>query len=170
MGETAKPPVRVRFYRFRNALKEKLSGGAGDGQPISTEMLEKATAALDKMAEDFPDWVATHVAELRALHGRLVDTVETRRKTLDAIRSLAQELKGQGATFGYPLVTSFALSLQDCAGPSAPLTDSHVEIVKAHVDSIAAVVKDRVKGLGGQVGKDLTEQLKAAIEKHAVAV
>lgn len=164
--DKAKPATRVRFYRFRNVLKEKLAGGAG-GPAISEEALEKANAAMEKMSEDYPDWVAAQVAELRALHGRMVDTPEARRKTLDAIRSLSQEIKGQGATFGYPLVSTFAVSLQECSGPGAPLTDGHVDVVKAHVDSIAAVIKDRVKGNGGQVGKELTEQLKAAIEKHS---
>lgn len=163
-----KSATKVRFYRFRNALKEKLGGGAG-GPAVSEEALQKANAALEKLAEDYPDWVAAQVAELRALHGRMVDTPETRRKTLDAIRIMAQEIKGQGATFGYPLVSTFALSLQECSGPAAPLSDSHVEVVKAHVDSIGAVIKDRVKGSGGQVGKELTQQLKAAIEKHSVA-
>jgi hypothetical protein len=164
----AKVPAKVRFYRFRNALKEKLSGGTG-GEALSAEMLDKAAAALDKMTEDYPDWASVQVAELRALHGRMVDTPESRRKNYDAIRALAQEIKGQGATFGYPLVSTFALSLQDCTGPGAPLSDNHVEVVKAHVDSIGAVIKDRVKGNGGQVGKELTQQLKAAIDKHAVA-
>lgn len=166
--DKTKAPTRVRFYRFRNVLKEKLAGGGG-GPAVTSEALEKANAALEKMAEDYPDWVAVQVAELRALHGRMVDTPETRRKTLDGIRSLAQEIKGQGATFGYALVTTFAASLQDCSGPAAPLTDNHAEVVKAHVDSIAAVIKDRVKGNGGQIGKDLTEQLKAAIAKYSVA-
>jgi hypothetical protein len=166
--DKGKAQPRVRFYRFRNALKEKLSGGAG-GPALTAEALEKANAALEKMSEDYPDWVAAQVTELRALHGRMVDTPENRRKTLDSIRLLAQEIKGQGATFGYPLVTTFAASLQDCSGPSAPLTDNHAEVVKSHVDSIAAVIKDRVKGNGGQIGKDLTEQLKFAIDKHAVA-
>lgn len=167
--DKAKVPTRVRFYRFRNALKEKLAGGGAAGPAISNEALEKANAALEQLAEDYPDWVAAQVTELRALHGRMVDTPETRRKTLDGIRALAQEIKGQGATFGYPLVTTFAVSLQECSGPAAPLTDNHAEVVKAHVDSIAAVIKDRVKGSGGQIGKELTEQLKAAIEKHSVA-
>lgn len=166
--DKGKAPTKVRFYRFRNALKEKLAGGVG-GPAVSAETLEKANAALEKMSEDYPDWVAAQVAELRALHGRMVDTPETRRKTLDAIRSMAQEIKGQGATFGYPLVSTFAQSLQECSGPGAPLSDNHAEVVKAHVDSIGAVIKDRVKGSGGQVGKELTQQLKAAIEKHSIA-
>lgn len=166
--DKAKTPARVRFYRFRNMLKEKLSGGGG-GQAVSSEALEKANAALEKMSEDYPDWVTIQVTELRALHARMVDTPDARRKTLDAIRALAQEIKGQGATFGYPLVTTFAASLQDCSGPGAPLTDNHAEVVKAHVDSIGAVIKDRVKGNGGQIGKELTQQLKAAIERNTIA-
>ncbi|HAH08927.1 MAG TPA: hypothetical protein DCL48_02365 [Alphaproteobacteria bacterium] len=164
----AKPAVRVRFYRFRNALREKLAGGQGGAIGLSEEVLAQVQSAMESLAEDYPDWVAKQIVDMRAHHARLIDTPEDRRKTYDLIRCIAQELKGQGATFGYPLVSTFAQSLLDPTAPSAPLTDNNVEIIKAHIDAIAAVMNDRVKGNGGQIGKDLTAQLKAAMEKHSI--
>ena len=46
------------------------------------------------------------------------------------------------------------------------ITDNHVEILKAHVDAINAVITGRVNGDGGELGKELRRSLELAIEKH----
>lgn len=171
MASPAKPQTRVRFYRFRNALKEKLMGagaGAGAQAAVSEEALAKVEANLKDMAEDYPDWVMASVEKLRELHARCVDTVTDRKRNYDLIRGQAFEMKGQGGTFGYPLISTFASSLYDTTGPGAQDSDATVEIIKSHVDSIAAVIKERVKGPGGDIGRDLAAGLKAAIEKHSL--
>lgn len=161
----AKPQIKVRFYRFRNALKEKLAGASGGAAVIDPAALEKATAALEKMGEDYPDWVMKHIEELREHHARCVDTPNDRNRRYGLIRDLAHDMKGQGGTFGYPLITTFATSLADFVGTRAGTGDNHIEIIKAHIDSMSAVIKERVKGQGGEIGKALTAGLKAAIER-----
>jgi chemotaxis protein histidine kinase CheA len=168
MDSAAKAAIKVRFYRPRNALKEKLKGGnQSSGHAVDDGILARAQAAMEKMSEDYPDWVGANVAELRTLLARCVDTNDQRRRHFDAIRLVAHEMKGQGGTFGYPLISTFASSLMETCSPSSPLSDANVEIVKSHVDAMAAVIKDRMKGSGGEMGKELASQLKAAIEKHS---
>jgi len=62
---------KVRYYRFRNALREKASGGGGGSGPgaIAEEALEAAEAEFVKMAEDYPDWVQAHLRRLYEMHG-----------------------------------------------------------------------------------------------------
>ena len=169
MADEAKAAVKVRLYRFRNVLKEKTAGAGGGSGPlvIDPKALEAATAALEKMAEDYPDWVTKHVEELRTHHARCVDTPNDRRRRFAMMREIAHDMKGQGGTFGYPLITTFATSLYDCVGPRSGTTDDHIEIVKSHIDSMAAVIKDRIKGNGGEIGKALTQGLKQAIERYS---
>jgi len=170
MADAAKTPVRVRFYRFRNVLKDKTAGVGGGAVVIDEAALNAATAALEKMAEDYPDYVAKSVEELRAHLARCVDTPTERVKRYAMMREVAHDMKGQGGTFGYPLITTFAASLYDCTGPRSGMTDGHVEIIKSHIDAMSAVIKDRVKGDGGEIGKALTTGLKMAIEKHSKAL
>jgi hypothetical protein len=41
-----------------------------------------------------------------------------------------------------------------------------VEIVRAHIDAMRAVLRDKVSGDGGMVGRELLASLKSAIKKR----
>jgi len=161
-----KVPTIVRFYRFRNRLKEKTHGLGGGTGSISEEALAEAEKALEQMAEDYPDWVSSLIAKLAEQHGRCVDTPEHRREFFEEINNIAHDMKGQGGTFGYPLITEFADSLHNFTTIRNDITDGMVELVKAHVDAMRAVIRGRVKGDGGEVGAQLKATLEKAIEKY----
>lgn len=163
----ANKPVIVRFYRFQNKLKEK-TAGLGRGQTsINLEALEAAEKALSKMSEDYPDWVSALVVKLQEQHGRCVDSPEMRHECFEEINHIAHDMKGQGGTFGYPLITSFADSLYGFTiKRPGDISDNQIELVKSHLDAMRAVIKGRVSGDGGDIGQKLTESLSDAIEKY----
>lgn len=163
-------PVIVRFYRFQNRLKEKTAGLTRGSTTISLEALEAAEKALSKMSEDYPDWVSALIVKLQEQHGRCVDSPEKRRDCFEEINHIAHDMKGQGGTFGYPLITSFADSLYGCTVKSSDgIEDNQVELVKSHLDAMRAVIRGRVSGDGGEIGQKLTESLSEAIEKYGTA-
>lgn len=162
--------VIVRFYRFQNRLKEKTAGLAPGNTSISPEALEEAEKALGKMSEDYPDWVSNIIGKLQEQHGRCVDTPEMRRDCFEEINHMAHDMKGQGGTFGYPLITNFADSLYGfTVQRPGEITDNQVELIKSHLDAMRAVIRGRVSGDGGEIGAKLSESLNQAIEKHEVA-
>jgi hypothetical protein len=163
----ANKPVIVRFYRFQNRLREKTAGLGGGNATISEEALEAAQQALSKMSEDYPDWVSGLIAKLQEQHGRCVDTPEDRRDCFETINHMAHDMKGQGGTFGYPLITAFADSLYGFTSGSSGYDDSRVELIKSHIDAMRAVIRGRVSGDGGEIGKKLTDSLNDAIEKYS---
>ncbi len=118
------------------------------------------------MAEDYPDWVASLIVKLQEQHGRCVDTPEMRRDCLEAMHHIAHDMKGQGGTFGYPLVTSFADSLYNFTKSRDDVTDNQIELIKAHVDAMRAVIRGRVSGDGGEIGAQLNKSLNEAITKY----
>jgi len=160
-------PVIVRFYRFQNRLKEKTSGLAPGRASISPEALEKAEQALSKMSEDYPDWVSGLVVKLQEQHGRCVDSPELRRDCFETINHMAHDMKGQGGTFGYPLITNFADSLYGFTiQRPGDISDNQIELVKGHLDAMRAVIRGRVSGNGGEIGEKLSEGLSEAIKKY----
>lgn len=161
-----KKKVVVRFYRFKNRLKEKTAGLSPGKVSISAEALEAAEKALEKMAEDYPDWVSGLIVKLQEQHGRCVDTPEKRRDCFEAINHIAHDMKGQGGTFGYPLITTVADSLYGFTYSREGITDNQVELVKAHLDAMRAVIRGRVSGSGGEIGEKLIEGLNQAITKY----
>ena len=47
--------------------------------------------------------------------------------------------------------------------------DAQVEIVKAHVDAMRAVLREKIAGDGGEIGKELIKALREGIEKQEKA-
>ncbi len=160
---------KVRIYRLPNRLRQKAAPGGGKGPgELSLDVLKAAEAEFEKMAEDYPDWVQGHIRKLYDHHGRCVDSPKSRRQHFKDLNELAHDLKGQGGTFGYPLISDFGESLFECTRSRDDYLDEHVEIVKAHVDAMNAVVKGRINGDGGEVGTELKATLARAIEKFSV--
>jgi CheY-like chemotaxis protein len=157
----------VYLFRLPNRLKDKVAGigSSGTGElPIA--LLDEAEEQLDRTSLDFADWALTYLADLSDLCTESLLHPGNRPKHFEEINLLAHELRGQGGTFGYPLITTFAKSLYDCTGKGCNQSDPAVEVVKAHIDSMRAVLKERIKGDGGEVGKQIFMGLRKAIAKH----
>lgn len=168
-AENSQPrKITVRYYRFRNSLKEKGLGGQVPSGPgsISEEALAAAQEQFEKMAEDYPDWVQSVLTRLHEQHSRCVDTPELRHQCFKRLNEIAHDMKGQGGTFGFNLISSFAVSLYDFTKPRDSYNDAVVELVKAHVDAMKAVIAGRIRGDGGEIGTELTQSLHKAIEKY----
>ena len=123
---------KMRYLRTRNSLREKAGGGT-PGQPdkIPDELLHLASAEPAKMAEQYPDFLTDSVAALYAAHGKAAASIEGRHVHFAELNVLAHEMKGQGGTSGYPLITMFGGLLSDFTSAGATRTDYDIEIVKA---------------------------------------
>ena len=167
-GKNSADQPKLRHFRLRNRLKEKASGGSGGGGgKVSEELMELAAAEFSKMSEDYPDWVAGYLESLYKAHRGAAEVApDLRAKLFREINAIAHEMKGQGGTFGYPLITTFGKSLYDFTEGAAKRDNNHLEIVKAHIDAMKAVIAGRIEGDGGTVGNELREALRMAIDKH----
>lgn len=160
----------VRFYIIRNVLKEKAGSAEGaPGEPgeISVEAIKAAEMEFQKMSEDYPDWVQGLVEELFENHRRCIDTPELRHEKIAVIHDIAHDMKGQGGTFGYPLITDFGESLYKCTHKSEECSDNLVGLVKAHIDGMKAVISGRISGDGGDTGEELLGTLNQAIQRYS---
>src|SRR3990172_2364166 len=171
MSDAGKKRVRVRFYRIRNNLRDKASGGTatgGEGGALATDALERAEAEFKKMAEDYPDWVGKYIKQLyQELVGAKEKSPEQRTPFFARVNQVAHELKGQGGTFGYPLISTFGKSLFELTSArEGSISENQLQIAKSHVDSMHAVIKGRVAGDGCDVGAELVKSLNDAIAKY----
>ncbi len=162
--------IKVRLFRLRNKLKEKAGVGRASASDttVATEALDRALAEMKKSQEDYPDWVKQTLNELvDDLKAAGEKNEVSRQKHFKHIGALAHELKGQGGTFGYPLISVFGKSLNEFTEKEVGyVTDDHLEIVKAHIDVMRAVIKDRISGDGGNIGRELLMVLERAIKKY----
>lgn len=169
-GSGINAKAKVFIFHLPNRLCEKIAGiGQRGPLTIDPEILQAAERQLDRMEGDYADWVRGSVRQLMEAYRRaLTDDIRTRATQVVLINRLAHDLRGQGSTFGYPLITVFGRSLFDCTTDLDEVTDKLLDFVKAHIDGIAAVIRERIRGTGGEIGAELVESLEKAREKLAI--
>lgn len=159
----------VYLFRLQNRLLEKAGGLSGAPGVLPNRVLAEADSKLDRSATDFHTWALDYLRSLSRLCVVAAKAPsDKRRKPFEHINLIAHELRGQGGTFGYPLITVVGKMLYEITGLGCSTDDNAIEIVKAHIDTMRVVFRDKVTGDGGEVGRDLLEALKRAIARLRV--
>lgn len=160
-------PTDVWYWRLPNSLQEKASGGhSGGGKgEVPMDLIEEAEAELQRAALDFTVWALEYLSKLSDLCTEALMEPGRRARHFGDIHDLALELRGQGGTFGYPLISSFGKMLYDVTMEGCREDDKAVEIVKCHIDAMRAVIREKIGGDGGDIGRQLLKGLRMSIEK-----
>lgn len=157
----------VWLFKLPNGLKQSLGSSAMRTEfSIPERIIESAQGELKREGGGFLDWAKVYLDDI----SKEIDAVRSAAGGRDAafakVNFIAHELRGQGGTFGYPLITAFAKSLYQVTHPPCRTDDAGAEIVKAHVDTLRAVIREKIGGDGGEVGKQLYMGLRQAIAKY----
>ncbi|MBC7767508.1 MAG: Hpt domain-containing protein [Phycisphaerales bacterium] len=90
---------------------------------------------------------------------------------LEALMSAAHDLKGMGATYGFPIITQIAASLcrliETDAGKDVTRRDP--TLVCAHVDALRASARDKIREAHHPIGRALLVALETHVERLGVA-
>lgn len=167
--EKPSSPSDVWLFKLPNYLKQKMGSNA-QRQPfvLPDDVLGAAEQQLKREAEGFLGWAKEYLDRLsRQVEDAKQVSGEARTSNFEEINLIAHELRGQGGTFGYPLITVFGKSLYEVTKPPCREDDSNLEIVKAHIDTMRAVLREKIEGDGGELGQSLFKALKMAITKYS---
>jgi CheY-like chemotaxis protein len=163
-----KEDIKAYYLRVPHKLRDLVGGLGQESTPfvIDESLLEAAAEEIISMESDYADWVKDTVNSLRAAHLALKEQPKNHWKYFGIINSLAHELRGQGSTFGYPLVTQFGKSLFNYTKIKVEPDEKFIELIHAHIESIQAIVRERIKGDGGEVGRIIVQTLNTAKTKY----
>ena len=140
----------MEIFTPPNMLKAKMGSGGIDAAAIA-----RAEAAVEEIKSDFPTWMQADVEQLTQRHAEFVATKSPELRT--ALHRAANDVKGQAATFGYPLAARVAASLCD-------LLESELRpapLVTAHVDAIRVIVRDQVRDESEPTALALVQELES---------
>lgn len=131
----------IEIFTPPNTLRVKVGGGGGG---LDLEAIKRAEQALSSMKDEFAVWIDDEIVKLAACRDAFFAALPDA-GGLDPFFRAAHDLKGQGATFGFPLVTRIASSLAallDCGAEPGAIPR---KLVDAHVEAIRATVRYSVK-------------------------
>lgn len=143
-------------------LKDKVGSG---GKGLDPRALERAEAAMTVFKDtiDFAAQAAPEMAKLQDLLVTLLANRDQMGTLLPKMFEIVHDLRGQGASFGYPLVTRIGSSLCRYVERHENHAQADADIVRAHVDALRAVMGNKLKGDGGEIGQKIAEGLELLV-------
>ena len=147
-------------------LRDKVTvGGISAVDPAAIARAEQAIADL---AENYLVWAQTDLTKIQNAYARLAtERGETRDENLKKIFSVAHDMKGQGGSFGFDLVTSvgnhLCRLLERFDGTVDPATEN--EAIRIHMDAITLIINNDMKGHGGPQGEAMLKGIQQMVAK-----
>jgi hypothetical protein len=107
--------------------------------------IERAEAALAELATEFSGWMNTECDRLDAARNE-VKRAGFNDTSRDLLFRAAHDIKGQAATFGFPLVEPVAESLCRLVEHTPDMARIPLALVDQHVDAIRAITHKNARG------------------------
>jgi Hpt domain len=144
-----------------------------DREDIRTRAAEeraaKARAALEAMGTDYIIWTLGDLDKFQALLAELTELFERDPAAAAArwpeLHAIAHNIKGQGTSFGYPLVTRIAASLSRITRQPRPVSIALLNLAGAHLEALRAVLLEGIKDETVEAGRARAEVLESTVKE-----
>jgi hypothetical protein len=121
--------------------------------------LARAEAALDQLSGQFGNWMTSECDRLDAARHAVKDRGFTKRN-LDELFYAAHDIKGDAATFGFPLAAPAAASLCQLLEHTPDRGRIPIALVDQHVDAVRAIVREYARPDVGEIATALNRRLR----------
>lgn len=154
----------VEFVRPPHKIKDKVSMSPTGVNPKTLEQAEKV---LTSLGSDYLSWVHDDLHRLQGIYDRLAAAPSAEVKpVLREMFALVHDMKGQGGTFGYTLMTIVSNMLcRLIERLEDRWRSSYLAVIKVHVDTMRLIIAKEMAGDGGKEGENMVNGLEATITK-----
>jgi len=149
---------RPELFMPPNILKAKVGGTIAG---LDMAAVKRAEAAMETIKVEFVDWIAGDIARLGGTCEAFAAVRD--QATHDDLFRASHDLKGQAATFEYPLVARVASSLCKLIDELKSPETIALSVIEAHVDAIRVIFRDKIKDISNVTALTLVEELEARV-------
>ncbi len=149
----------IELFMPPNMLKAKVGGGTFSGLDMAA--MKRAEAAMEGIKSEFSAWAASDVEKLMAARARFAQTPDAPSRA--TLLRAAHDMKGQAATFNYPMIARVSGSLSKLVGELPADKDLPLALVDAHVTAIHVIYRDKVMDETNKVAVMLSQELEARV-------
>ncbi len=144
----------------KNDLPDIFKGAA----PLNEDaelLSRKAAAVLADLTTQYPEWTKVELVNMSEM---LVAAEQLSGEELfhlmrDDFFQKAHDIKGQGATFDYPLMTEVGSFVCEHLRHKTEVTRADVCLMREMVDIMHQIIDDKIVGDGGAVGDSIRARL-----------
>src|ERR1700760_3410315 len=150
----------IELFMPPNMLKAKAGSGPGG---LDMAAVKRAEQAMETLKSEFADWLADDVGVLVAARARY--SQEPDADTRAALLRAAHDIKGQAATFNYPLIARVAGSLSRMIGDLPENAALPLSLIDAHVNAILVIHKQAMQDTADKIALALCTELDARVDE-----
>jgi hypothetical protein len=136
-----------------------------EGERKLEAVLARAQAAVADLGKNFAESARADLDRCIAVLKAAREQPAARAAGVKDIYGIAHNLKGQGSSFGYPLITRIGQSLCQLTRRDRDFTDADLGVMQAHLDAIRLILAKDIKGDGGEVGDKLAARLETLVRQ-----
>lgn len=152
---------KAKFIKIENKLQKK----AGFGE-IAELSISRSENIILNNAVDFKEIATPILLNLQ----RTITVARAKPEHLSVLRQELikpiMELKANGAMFKYDLIGALAGIMLSFLEHINQLDNDAIEIIEAHEKTLSLIVTKGIKGDGGPLGKQVTEELESACGRY----
>ncbi|MCB2108641.1 MAG: Hpt domain-containing protein [Rhodobacteraceae bacterium] len=157
----------VKYITPPKSLRKKQID-AGVALTVSMSMIDAAEKSVGDMKDSYLQWVGADLNKLHDACEAAVKDKANRAAHVEALYNIAVEIKGQGGSFGFPLMTTIGSQLcRFIESAGHDLSDAQLDVVRIHVETLRLVIQQKMEGDGGALGHKLLTGLTLALKKVA---
>jgi HPt (histidine-containing phosphotransfer) domain-containing protein len=153
---------QCQLFNPPNLLQAKIPRTGG---PRMDEITADAEAALREIKDTYETVVKEDLRKIDEAIARAMETPSAAADALKEIFAVSHDIKGQAASFDYPLLTAIAQSLCSFISANEAAAIRELDVVGAHARAMGTVVAHSIRGDGLEKGRKLLDVLAAAVEQ-----
>jgi chemotaxis protein histidine kinase CheA len=131
--------------------------------------IARAEKALEGLSDEFENWMNKECERLAAAHRSIV-AGGLNATTQDELFRAAHDIKGDAATFGFPVAAAAADSLCRLMEHAPDFTKVPNELIAHHVNAIQAIVRENKRFAVTAVADELSKKLRGIADEYLTAV
>jgi HPt (histidine-containing phosphotransfer) domain-containing protein len=129
---------------------------------INAEVFERAQAVIDQLSVEYRSRAQDDLENLY-LEMELAQTEASERPThLENVRAVLHDMRGQGGTFGLPLITQIAKSLGTYLKSEEAAENPRFEIAQAHIEALRHVLAENISDQNSERGRQIIDDLRTS--------
>jgi chemotaxis protein histidine kinase CheA len=150
----------IELFMPPNILKAKV-GGTAVGLDMAA--IKRAEAAVQNLQSEFVDWMTKDVERLAGAHQRFLK--ERSMAARDDLFRASHDIKGQAATFNFPLIAQAASSLCKLIDETKTVEALPPHLIEAHVAAIRVIFREKINGASDATAQLLMKELDARVKE-----
>jgi hypothetical protein len=147
---------------------DKLSNKVTLGGPgaVDDAALVRAEQVITDLSDSYVDWAREDLNKIQASFDELKSS-NGGKEPLNTVFQISHDIKGQGGSFDYELMTIVGDMLcRYVDGLAGDATTRSIEVIELHINALQAIISQQLKGNGGAVGEQLLSGLELVVKKR----